>query len=293
MGVNPKLVSVGIPTYNRKEGLLKSINSVLAQSYPHIELIIGDNCSPDYDEEFINRIKGLDPRIKYIRHEKNLGPVGNFAFLKCAANGDYFMWLADDDWIDANFIEKCVEFLDRNPEYALVNGSVNYYKNSSFFCTVKPTRLEQGSPQERIINYYRTVADNAVYYGLMRRNIAQTINLKNVIGSDWLFVAGIAYLGKIGGIDDIHIHRDYTWDSNSINRIADQGGLNTFDRKFPYVSLALSAKNEILSEPIFSNLTNYQRRCLARQTFWTVCKRRRIKLKTIFHALLWRIFVGK
>jgi len=292
MGNGLKLVSVGIPTYNRREGLLTSVKSVLAQSYPNIELIIGDNCSPDYDTDFINSIKSLDPRIKYIRNERNLGPVGNFALLKSAANGDYFMWLADDDWLDTDYVRKCVEFLDRYPEYVMVNSSVNYYKNSAFYFKVKPTRLEQDSPKERIINYYSTVADNAVYYGLIRREVARVINLKNVIGSDWLFVANIAYLGKISGIDEVCLHRDYTWNNNSIHKIAEQTGLSAFDREFPYVSIALSARNEILREPIFSDLHDSERHLLAWKVFNIIRKRRRISFLTILRAVVIRKLKG-
>ncbi|MGB9603328.1 MAG: glycosyltransferase family 2 protein [Limisphaerales bacterium] len=293
MGDKHKLVSIGIPTYNRREGLLKSINSVLAQSYPNFELIIGDNCSPDYDTAFINKIKNLDPRIKFIRNEKNLGPVGNFSLLKTVASGDYFMWLADDDWIGPDYIDKCVEFLDKNPDYVLVNGSTIYYKNSAFYCYVKPLRLEHNSPKNRIINYYRTVADNAVYYGLIRREALKPINLKNVMGSDWIFVGNLAYIGKIGGIDDIHLHRDYTWNSESIKKIAEYSGLNSFDTKFPYVSIALSAKNEVLNESIFTGLSDYERRLLAWKVFLTIRKRCRINLFTLLRAFIARAVMKK
>ena len=65
------LISVVIPTYNRANTILQSVNSVLNQTYKNIELIVVDDCSTDDTEKIIAGIQ--DSRVKFYRLEKNSG----------------------------------------------------------------------------------------------------------------------------------------------------------------------------------------------------------------------------
>ena len=58
-----QLVSIIIPTYNRKEKLLLTINSVIMQSWENIEIIIIDDCSDDGTQKVVKSIN--DKRIVY------------------------------------------------------------------------------------------------------------------------------------------------------------------------------------------------------------------------------------
>ena len=103
------LVSIGLPSYNRPEGLKRALEQAQRQTYQNLEIIISDNCSDDS-----MNIKGIveqymekDSRVKFFRQQKNEGAFFNFKFLLQQATGEYFMWMADDDERD----EKCVETL--------------------------------------------------------------------------------------------------------------------------------------------------------------------------------------
>ena len=67
---NIPLVSVIVPYYDSKEHVHSAINSILAQSYPSIEIIIIDDCS---EEPFELPDTKVEINIKIIRNEKNLG----------------------------------------------------------------------------------------------------------------------------------------------------------------------------------------------------------------------------
>jgi glycosyltransferase involved in cell wall biosynthesis len=68
------LVSIAIPTYNRADCYLRqSLESALRQTYPKVEILVSDNCSGDDTEEFVTGI--ADRRLKYFRHERNIGPA--------------------------------------------------------------------------------------------------------------------------------------------------------------------------------------------------------------------------
>lgn len=107
------LVTIAIPTYNRGDSYLKqTIQSALNQSYQNIEIIISDNCSTDNTEEVV---KGFnDSRIRYFKHKKNIEANNNFNFCLQEAKGEYFQLLQDDDLIDKDFVETCIEELNHN-----------------------------------------------------------------------------------------------------------------------------------------------------------------------------------
>lgn len=86
-----------IVTYNRKELLIRNINSILGQSYP-IDLLIYDNASSDGTYEFLKEKIRMDETIHYVRSEKNTGGSGGFnASLKIAFDMGYKWFLLMDD----------------------------------------------------------------------------------------------------------------------------------------------------------------------------------------------------
>jgi glycosyltransferase involved in cell wall biosynthesis len=107
--VNPgaPMVTIGIPTYSRANGYLKeTLESALAQTYPNIEIVVADNCSPDNTRDVVEGYKDL--RIRYFRHDVGMKPNDNFNFCLQQANGAYFLLLHDDDTIDPDFIDTCI-----------------------------------------------------------------------------------------------------------------------------------------------------------------------------------------
>lgn len=116
------IVSVVIPTYNRKNMLKEAIESVLAQNYQYIELIISDNASNDGTDKLVQQYLN-DARIKYIRRQENIGPEKNGLNAYKTVTGKYFMFLCDDDYlISPTFFSHAVSIMEKNPEIALVRG---------------------------------------------------------------------------------------------------------------------------------------------------------------------------
>lgn len=106
------LVSVIIPSYNRGSLILRSVYSVLNQSYKNIELILVDDCSTDNTENVIKKIK--DGRIKYIKLEKNSGACVARNRGINEARGEYIAFNDSDDIWHEDKIEKQIDFLIRN-----------------------------------------------------------------------------------------------------------------------------------------------------------------------------------
>ncbi len=113
------LVTIAIPTYNRADAYLKGvIQCALDQTYSNIEILISDNCSTDNTESLVKSFK--DARIRYVKQKDNIGPNNNFNFCVMNAIGVYFLLLHDDDLIDHDFIEVCINAAKINPNVGLI-----------------------------------------------------------------------------------------------------------------------------------------------------------------------------
>jgi glycosyltransferase involved in cell wall biosynthesis len=86
MEANTPLVSIITGYYNRKENLEQCIQSVLDQTYGNFEYIIFDDCSTDGTSELIAKFS--DPRLRVIRHEKNMGFTRGIISAIGQSNGD-------------------------------------------------------------------------------------------------------------------------------------------------------------------------------------------------------------
>ena len=149
------LVSVGIPTYNRPDGLRRTLECITGQTYQNLEIIVSDNCSPGPDNEtVIWEFMARDRRIQYYRQGENKGLIFNFKFVLEKATGEYFMWAADDDIWDPPYIEALLGPLSKNKNhvtafcpYAFVDmndeliGSTRFFDYSHRFLFLRIVKL--------------------------------------------------------------------------------------------------------------------------------------------------------
>lgn len=119
-----KIVSVIIPTYKNRGGLINSIESVLSQDYDNIEIIVVDDNDPctaerKITEELIKQYMS-NPRFKYICHEKNRnGAAARNTGIR-NSKGEYIAFLDDDDLFHEHKISKQVAYLERHTEHDAV-----------------------------------------------------------------------------------------------------------------------------------------------------------------------------
>ncbi len=105
-------VSICIPTFNRIDLLPVAIDSVLKQTYQDFELIVCDDGSSDGTADLMSEYQ--DNRIKYIRHDQNIGKSNNMRSGFDAATGDYFIKFDDDDRLTPDFITETAAILDED-----------------------------------------------------------------------------------------------------------------------------------------------------------------------------------
>lgn len=165
----PGLVSVGLPTYNRPEGLRRTLSQLTSQTYKALEIIVSDNASPDdgprlVTEEFVAR----DPRVRYVRQATNLGAAANFDYVLRAARGEFFMWAADDDeWAPA-FVERCLANIG-SAGTAVSGAVISHRPQSAFIPVAMPPVHPRNGTYLNLRMFLSTLAPGFIY-GVHRRD---------------------------------------------------------------------------------------------------------------------------
>ena len=110
-------VTVAICTYNRAHYLAESLQSVIDQTYKDIAIIVYDNASTDNTEAVVRSFS--DPRVDYIKNEKNISGVGNLNKALSCCKTEFLVIFHDDDIMLPHMIETEVAAMDKYPNTAI------------------------------------------------------------------------------------------------------------------------------------------------------------------------------
>lgn len=201
MGGSPR-VSIGLPVHNGLTYIAQAIESILAQTFTDFQLIISDNASTDGTSQVCQRYAEQDPRIVYTRLEQKIGAIENFERAYHLASGEYFKWAAHDDLIAPEFLQRCVEMLDANPDASLAYPQAVFIDNQGRIIKEYDVKLETDSPSR--VTRFSAIAcaphkqtHNFEIFGLMRRSMSDQIPQQGAYAaSDRVFLARLALHGR-------------------------------------------------------------------------------------------------
>ncbi len=118
------LVSIGIPYYNAERYILETLESVKAQTYPSIELLLINDCSPDNSHavvtDWVKQNNHFFSNIIVVENSENRGVAYSCRVLQKAAHGEFFTKLDADDTILPFKTTEQVTFLLANLDVAMV-----------------------------------------------------------------------------------------------------------------------------------------------------------------------------
>lgn len=205
-------VSIGMPVFNGEKYLRKALDSLLSQTFPDFELIISDNASTDATEEICREYASKDSRIKYYRNETNLGAAKNFNRLVELSQGKYFKWASHDDVHAPEYLERCIEVLERNPSVVLCYPKANEIDEQGQFTSVYTENLtiHSSKPHERLHQLLETYGwyHATQAYGLMRADsLKKTLLLGNYPHADRVLLAELAILGEFYEVPEFLFNR--------------------------------------------------------------------------------------
>ena len=130
------LVSIVTPTYNMGHFLEETVESVLAQDYPHVEYIVIDGGSTD---DTLRILESNRNRLKfYSERDRGTADAINRGFAR--SQGDVFAYLNADDTYLPGAISAAVEALNSNPEAGAVYGNANWVDEAGDLLAPYPAR---------------------------------------------------------------------------------------------------------------------------------------------------------
>ena len=137
---NKPLVSVLIGTYNRDNLIYRCLDSILAQNYENIEIIIINDCSTDNTVEVLSEYVHKYPKkIQFFNNKENKGIAYNSNLAYSKSKGKYLALVGDDDeWFDKDKIRKQIEAFNQNRNLGIVSTFWNDVKNSKILKEHKP-----------------------------------------------------------------------------------------------------------------------------------------------------------
>lgn len=237
------LVSVGIPTYNKPEGLHRTLECITKQTYKNVEIIVSDNCSPNPKvKKIVQKFQKKDRRIKYFRQSKNILGV-NFKFVLEKSSGEYYMWAADDDSWNPQYINTCMKEFKKSKKIILVSTACCLTdptsKKSDYIdygvTTYKLNSIQRFKLFRSMINCRRYT--NSIIYGIFKRNVLNAnLPFINVLASDHLLISKLCLAGEIITVPVIDILRRRGGASKSFaNTAALQGISNPLLIKYPFL----------------------------------------------------------
>jgi glycosyltransferase involved in cell wall biosynthesis len=220
-------VAIGMPVWNGEAFLSEAIESILAQTYGDLELVISDNASTDSTPEICRTYAKYDARVRYIRQEANIGAASNNEVVRCSS-GHYFKWAAHDDILAPEFVQECVRALDNDeglvlcsPATVLINedGSpvhystehkamVDSYGHKWPITPEKNRLLMSDDPADRFAGVLLNMLMCLEIFGLMRRSALEKTSLQpSHVGGDKVVLAELSLLGRFHLLEDSLFYR--------------------------------------------------------------------------------------
>ncbi len=252
------LVSIGMPLYNEARFVEDSLNSILAQDYPHLEIIISDNASTDGTLDICQRL--VDGRTDITLHEfeSNQGATENGRHVLRLAKGKYFMWVSGHDLWASNLVSECVALLETTPSAIIAFGSSVWID-------------EDGHQLPNFFGYTDTRGMNPIarfftvfwgnmnpILGLIRKSaLDQSHPMLSIVGSDLILLSKLVLKGDFVHASRTHWQRrEFRHESNHAEQLkryrSSEFGLShsLLDRYFPLLRLPLELARTVMCSNI-------------------------------------------
>ena len=217
-----------MPVYNVENYIERCVRSIFGQTYPDIEYVFVDDCSPDSSIAVVERVVADYPQrekqIKIVKHDCNQGVACSRNTALNNATGDYVMWVDPDDYIDVRFIEKLVEKQQEKNADVVIGGYETLYLSGNIPHPVKKV----ATPSDYLHLVLQRKVNTALWGKIWRRSIYESNNIRFIPGCNL--------------DEDGHLSARYLYNSNVIDFVdvigyfydcsrADNSGNGSFNEK--------------------------------------------------------------
>lgn len=234
MSNNLPLVSIGALNYNNTKFVIEALNSVAAQTYANIELIIIDDGSIDDSLEKIkNWLKGYNKPFKLIEHIQNKGVQDGYTSIINNSTGEYLSIFATDDLLHPDKVSNQIDaFLQLDKSFGVVYGDVqdvDEYGIPLRLPAFEKKLLEQPNWKMPIGDVFLKMVEHFAFYvqaSMFRKKVLEENRFsfpEKFISEDWYFLLFITRYSKAYGINQVStFYRSHNNSITSTNNTDDK-----------------------------------------------------------------------
>ena len=156
------LVSICIPAYNSEATLGATLNSVLSQDYPCLDIVVSDNQSTDHTKEIVQRY--AEHGVRYCLHPEGrpawavampnyIGGYANWNYVLSQGHGDYLCLFHSDDLYEPSIVRRQVAVMQANPQVGAVFTQLRYIGEDSRPIHMGMSKLPDGLNEEQPLDF--------------------------------------------------------------------------------------------------------------------------------------------
>lgn len=186
------------------------MRSILGQTLQDLELILCDNASTDDSAAICRRLAAEDRRVRYHRHDFNIGANRNYQAVLDRATGKYFKWASSSDLCASSLLAECVALLESQPDAVLATGRTVLFTQTMEDGSIcdDDFALLSDDGKDRYATLLTSMKLNNAFNGVMRTAALKTIApLGTFEGADTAMMAELALRGKFLLLDKPLIYR--------------------------------------------------------------------------------------
>jgi len=255
------LVSVVVPTYNRSKLLVRTIDSILNQTYENIELIVVSDGSTDNTKETVTSIG--DKRILFTEQANSGGCASPRNHGIRLSKGDYIAFCDDDDiWLSTK-LEKQMSELENHPNSPLCYTNMSRFDETTEWIN----SIEGGYADFKTLLNFNNIAISSV---VVRRNILNEIGCFNEdrrVGSaeDYEFLLRVSWKNKLCYVDEPLVR--YCSESNRMTKKDEEISVSDLIEYYKFVFFSFMCvkkqhqiRPDIFIVPILKQVYNFHKR---------------------------------
>ena len=238
-------VSILVPVYGVEQYIERCSRSLFEQTYPCIEFVFVDDCSPDKSVSVLNRVINDYPErsndIRILRHDKNCGLAASRNTALFAAQGSFVFYVDSDDWLEPDAVQVLVK-KQLETDADIVSGSAYMHTHDGVEELFEPIFQNK---EEMVLQQLKYSWDHVIWRRLIRRSLFIDNGIKCIDGCDmaedrYLMALLSFYANSFCRIDEFV----YNYEKRNEGSITAQGGGKKYVRRgFQYLTNWIGIKD--------------------------------------------------
>ena len=204
------LVTALVPTYNGARFIERTLESLAAQTWPNLEILIGDDGSTDDTLEVVRRFAARHPNTRILERESNLGWLRNSNDLMAQARGELMFFAFHDDVVAPEYVERLADALAANDRAVLAYSDMEVHELDGrielhVFDALDGLRtpIERGSVMVRRPGYW-WVPNRGLFRSSGFRAVGGIHpNELGEYSADWTWLLGLSLVGEFVHVPEV------------------------------------------------------------------------------------------